>query len=194
VRAEGGQGARSYAYLPRLGGAGVRLDLAPPALDWAVGAKEGHLALADVDGVRLRFQAAKFAGSSFEMELSARDGTRLKIGSASRISLTGVRDQGPDYAAFVRAFHQARAQAGGPCLFRGGFPAWRFWLMAAMGAIALAGLAAVLGFALVERQWSFAMFLAAMSAFVVWPTAQLIWRNRPVTYQPDAIPAHLLPA
>lgn len=186
--------AATYACFPRLGGAGVRLELAPPVLEYAVGPKEGRLALAEVTSVTLRFLPAKFANHSFEIELSGRDGTRLKTGSSSRISLTGVRDQGADYAAFVRALHGALAKAGSGASFIGGYGPWRFALMVAVGLAALAGLAAVLGFALREEQWSMALFLGVMGAFVVWPTAQMIWRNRPVRYTPDAIPAHLLPA
>ncbi|MFG1269498.1 hypothetical protein [Xanthobacter versatilis] len=187
-------GGAAYACFPRLGGAGVRLQLTPPVLEFTVGPKEGRLALADITAVTLRFLPAKFANPSFEIELSGRDGTRLKTGSASRISLTGVRDQGADYAAFVRALHGALAAAGSRASFIGGYAPWRFALMVAVGLAALAGLAMVLGFALREQQWSVALFLAAMGAFVVWPTAQMIWRNRPVRYTPDAIPSHLLPA
>lgn len=186
--------AATYTCFPRLGGAGVQLELAPPVLEYAVGPKEGRLALADVTAVTLRFLPAKFANHSFEIELSGRDGTKLKTGSASRISLTGVRDQGADYAAFVRALHGALAAAGSRASFVGGYGPWRFALMVAVGLAALAGLATVLGFALREEQWSMALFLGVMGAFVVWPTAQMIWRNRPVRYTPDAIPAHLLPA
>ena len=189
----------SYACLPRLGGAGVRLaltppGLAPPALDWSIGPREGRLPLKDVTAVRLRFLPAKFANRAFEMEIAGRDGTRLKVGSASRISLTGVRDQGPDYAAFVRDFHAALTASGGERSFRGGYGPLRFWVMVALGLVALAGLLAVLGFAIAERQWNFALFLAALGAFVVWPTVETVWRNRPVSYTPDTLPPHLLPA
>ncbi|MDI4655501.1 hypothetical protein [Xanthobacter autotrophicus] len=187
-------GAATYACFPRLGGTGVRLELAPPVLEFAVGPKEGRLALADVTAVTLRFLPSKFANHSFEIELTGRNGTRLKTGSSSRISLTGVRDQGADYAAFVRALHGALAAAGSGARFRGGYGPWRFALMVAVGLAGLTGLLTVLGFALMERQWSVALFLVAMGAFVVWPTAEMIWRNRPLRYTPDAIPAHLLPA
>ncbi|MEP9355898.1 hypothetical protein ABLE93_20175 [Xanthobacter sp. KR7-65] len=184
----------TYAYLPRLGGAGVRLELVPGALLWSVGPKEGRLPLADVAAVELRFLPAKFAAPTFEMAIAGRDGTRIKAGSASRISLTGVRDQKEDYAAFVRAFHRALTAAGAAPRLSGGYAPWRFWAMVAAGALALAGLLAVFGFALAESQWSFALFLSGMGAFVVWPTAEMIWRNRPVTYTPATLPRHLLPA
>ncbi|MDI4666110.1 hypothetical protein K9U40_17535 [Xanthobacter autotrophicus] len=190
----GAEEGATYACFPRLGGAGVRLQLVSAGLEFAVGPREGYLALADISAVTLRFLPAKFAAAAFEIEISGRDGTRLKTASASRISLTGVRDQGPDYAAFVRALHAALAARGSAAHFRGGYARWRFILMVTVGALALAGLLTVLGFALLERQWSFALFLGAMGAFVVWPTAETIWRNRPLRYTPDRIPPHLLPA
>lgn len=187
-------GTIAYSHLPRLGGAGVRLELVPEALLWSIGPREGRLALADITSVQLRFQPAKFAAPSFEMEIAGRDGTRLKAGSASRVSLTGVRDQREDYAAFVRALHRALAASGATLRCRGGYAPLRFWAMVAAGLLALAGLLAVLGFAILQQEWPFAMFLAALGAFVVWPTAEMIWRNRPVAYTPEALPRHLLPA
>lgn len=187
-------GTIAYAHLPRLGGAGVRLELVPDALLWSIGPREGRLRLADIMAVHLRFLPAKFAAPSFEMEIAGRDGPRLKVGSASRISLTGVRDQREDYAAFVRAFHRALAASGATPRYRGGYGPLRFWAMVVAGLAALAGLLAVLGFAILQQEWAFAMFLAAMGAFVVWPTAEMIWRNRPVTYAPGGLPRHLLPA
>lgn len=189
----------AYACVARLGGVGVRLRIATPMLEWTVGAQQGRIALADVVAVHLRFQAAKFGGSSYETEIVAQDGTRLRIGSVTRTSLTGVRDQKAEYAAFVRALHGVLAEDPPPRrvgarIYRGGFPPWRFWMMAAMGSVAAAGLVAVVGLALAERQWTYALFLAALAAFVGWPTAELIWRNRPLDYTPQAIPAHLLPA
>lgn len=187
-------GTIAYSHLPRLGGAGVRLELASDALAWSIGPREGLLPLADIRAVQLRFLPAKFAAPSFEMEIAGRDGTRLKAGSASRISLTGVRDQREDYAAFVRALHRALAASSARPVCRGGYSRLRFWSMVVAGAVALAGLLAVLGFALAQQEWGFAFFLGGLGAFVVWPTAEMIWRNRPVVYSPESLPRHLLPA
>lgn len=191
----------SYAYQPRLGGAGTRATLSGDAISYAVGAREGRISLRDVAGVRLRFHPAKFAHSSFETEIRTWGGEKLKLGSVSRISLTGVRDQGPDYAAFVRAVHERLADldtAGGfrgqpGVTYRGGFATLRWWLVAVLGFATLAGLVAIFGIALIDRQWSFAAFLAVLSAFVAWPTVEMIVRNRPVRYRPRAVPERLLP-
>ncbi|MFS8038255.1 hypothetical protein ACI7BZ_15080 [Xanthobacter sp. AM11] len=194
MSAEAAAPGLAYSWLPRLGGAGVRLRLAPPDLYWGVGLAEGHIALSDISDVRLRFVPARFGSPSYEIELAGRSGARVKVGSISRLSITGVRDQRAEFGAFVRALHAALASAGGRVSFRGGYAPWRFWLMAVMGAVAGAGLVAVFAAALMDRQWNYALFLGVLSAFVMWPTAQMIWRNRPVSYTPQDIPAHLLPA
>jgi hypothetical protein len=182
-----------YAYHPRLGGAGVRLALEGEALEWLVGPREGRLRVADIARLTLRFQPAKFASASFEMEILGRDGSRLVAASASRTSLTAVRDQGQDYARFVRALHGALADACVPVECRGGYGRARWGLMVALGAVAALGLLVVVGFALWQGQWSTAGLIALLSAIVGWPTAETLVRNRPLRYQLAALPAHLLP-
>lgn len=184
----------TYAYHPRLGGAGVRLSLDDGGLSWLVGPREGRLRLADVARLRLRFQPAKFASATFEMEILGREGSRLVAASASRTSLTAVRDQGPDYARFARALHGALLAHGVPVECRGGYGAPRWWLMLVLGAVAAMGLLAVLGFALAQGQWTTAGLIALLTAVVGWPTVETLARNRPVRYVLSAPPAHLLPA
>lgn len=191
----------TYAYQPRLGGPGTRVTLSGDGMSYAIGPREGRLSLRDVAGVRLRFHPAKFAHSSFETEIRAWGGEKIKLSSVSRTSITGVKDQGPDYAAFVRALHERLANletSGGfrgqpGVTYRGGFSPLRWWLVAVLGFATLAGLVAIFGIALIDRQWSFAAFLAVVSAFVAWPTVEMIARNRPVRYTARALPERLLP-
>ena len=197
---EAGRGL-TYSYQPRLGGAGTRLTLDGDRLAYAVGPREGQIDLRDVSRVRLVFHPAKFAHSSFEMRLRTWDGRQLKLGSVSRVSLTGVRDQSADYAAFVRAVHERLAHLGmsgairghPPVAFTGGFAHLRWWVTAAVGLLALAVMVGVLGFALIDRQWVAAAFIAALCAFTALPMVEMISRNKPVTYRPDRIPPQLLP-
>lgn len=186
--------ALTYSYHPRLGGAGVQLALEEGALAWLVGPREGRLRLADIGRLRLRFQPAKFAGATFELEILGREGSRLVVASASRTSLTAVKDQGPDYARFVCALHAALAAEGAGVECRGGYGPLRWWTMAVLGAGAALGLVAVVGFALAQGQWTAAGLIALLSAVVVWPTAETLARNRPLRYRLDALPARLLPA
>lgn len=183
----------TYAFHPRLGGAGVRLTLDGETLSYVVGAREGRLRLADIARLHLRFQPAKFASATFEMDVIGAEGTRLRVASASRTGLTNVRDQGPDYAAFVRALHGALTTAGTRVECRGGYGALRWGLMVALGAVAGAGLVAVVAFALLERQWTTAALIALLALLVGWPMVETLRRNRPLVYRLDELPQRLLP-
>ncbi|MFG1294741.1 hypothetical protein [Xanthobacter variabilis] len=183
----------TYSYHPRLGGAGVQLTLADDALQWLVGPREGRLRLADIARLNLRFQPAKFASATFELEILGREGSRLVAASASRTSLTAVRDQGPDYTRFVRALHGALEAAKVPVECRGGYGPLRWGLMVGLGLVAAVGLLVVVGFAAFQGQWSTAGIIGLLSVVVAWPTLETLVRNRPLRYRLDALPAHLLP-
>lgn len=182
-----------YAYHPRLGGSGSHFVLEQRHLVWSVGTRRMDLPLADIREVRLLFSPAKFASSSYETRLRLKDGRKVSIGSVSRTSLTATTDQGPAYAAFVGALHCAIGEAGGQPAFRGGLSPLRWWVMVVLGALATLGLIAVLVHALVTQAFAFAGILAVLGAAVVWPTAEMLWRNQPVTYQPDHLPERLMP-
>ncbi len=187
--------AVAYAYQPRLGGPGRRFSLQAGRLLWEAGPQKGELALADVRAVRLRLLPAKLGQESFETEIRGRGGERLRLASVSRQSLTAVRDQGADYAAFVRALLAALAAQGPDDLdCRGGYPALRWSAMATLGGATLAALLGVLGFALAQGDYPFALLFSALLAVLAWPAGRTVWRNRPVTFRPEAVPTHLLPA
>ncbi len=183
----------SYGFLPRLGGSGVQLDLFRTGLEWSVGARAGHLSLQDVRRVRLVFQPAKFATSSFEMRIEGRGGERIMASSASRVALTRVETQGPAYVAFVEAFHQAVVEAGGHVEWVAGYGRWRWWVMAGLGVLTILALLVVLGMTLAGGQWVFSGLLVLFSAVLIWPMAEVLWRNQPSVYHPSSLPPRLLP-
>lgn len=185
----------SYAFVPRLGGPGRRFSLEPDRLTWEAGPTSGVLPLAQVRRVTLRLLPAKLGHESYEMEIRGAGGERVRLASVSRQSFTAVRDQGADYAAVVRALLAALA-ARGPAEVdcRGGYGAPRWWAMAGLGGIALLALLAVLGAALREGDFAFALVFAALLAALTFPAGRMVWRNRPVTFEPQSVPAHLLPA
>lgn len=183
----------SYAFLPRLGGAGVRLELFRSALDWTLGARTGHLSLQNVRRVHLLFQPAKFGTASFEMRIEGGDGERLLVSSASRVALTRVETQGPAYLAFVEAFHHAVVDAGGEVEWVAGYSRWRWRIMAVLGILTLLALLVVLGMTLAQGQWIFSGLLLLFFAVLIWPMAEALWRNRPAVYHPAHPPPELLP-
>ncbi|MGE4371755.1 MAG: hypothetical protein AB7E29_02460 [Xanthobacter sp.] len=184
-----------YAYLPRLGGGGVQLALHEQALHWSVGPRTGVLALADVQRVHLFFQHAKFAASSYDMQIEGRDGTRLPLSSASRTSLTRVENQSADYAAFVHAFHQAmESSTARQVEYCGGYGRWRWSVMVLLGSITCLALLAVVGMEARDGEWLFSGLVAMFGLVLAWPMAEALWRNQPVIYAPQNLPRALLPA
>ncbi|MGQ3675693.1 hypothetical protein ACT6QH_09395 [Xanthobacter sp. TB0139] len=184
-----------YAYLPRLGGGGVQLELHGQALHWSVGPRTGVLALADVQRVRLFFQHAKFAASSYDMQIEGRDGTRLTLSSASRVSLSRVENQSADYAAFVRAFHEAMAgSAARQVAYIGGYGRWRWNIMAFLGGVTCLALLAVVAMEAQDGAWLFSGLVALFGLVLAWPMAEALWRNQPAQYVPQNLPPYLLPA
>lgn len=183
----------SYSFLPRLGGAGVQLELTSTGVNWTMGVRTGHLAFQDVTRVHLVFQPAKFATASFEMRVEGRGGERILVSSASRVALTRVETQGPAYLAFVEAFHRAVGATGIPVEWKAGYGRLRWWLMAGLGVLTLLALLVVLGLTLSEGQWIFSGLLVLFSAVLIWPMAEALWRNQPSDYEPSKPPVRLLP-
>lgn len=192
---DSGTGAEpfTYAFHPRLGGAGVTLTLEGDILHWTAGPRAGALPLSHVAEVNLLFSPAKFAAASFEARIRARSGEKVLIGSASRTSLTAVSDQGPAYAAFVRALHARLAEAGRDVSYRAGYAPWRWWLMTALAVIAVLGLVAVVMATLLTGAWLVAAVLLVLLLFMGEPMANQLVRNRPGSYRPDALPSRLMP-
>lgn len=212
-----------YACQLRLGRPGVRLRLVPPRLEWTVGPQQGETMLADITRVRLTWRPGQLMKAAYHLELAARDGLRLEIGSVSRVSIAGVRDQGPAYAAFVRALHRALAASGGfssemdPASgeenattrqsgadsriiksgtgpeYRAGFAPWRWRLMVALLAAAVAA-ALVMGWQLAgSAPMHVTLFVAFMLVAVTVPAVTSVIRNRPQSYPEGAPPERLLP-
>lgn len=183
----------TYAFLPRLGGAGVRLELHADVLEWDMGMRKGRLALKDVSRVHLLFQHAKFGSSCFEMRLEGREGTRLVASSVSRVALTRMEDQREAFTTFVRAFHKAVATSGAQVEWVGGYGRLRWNIMVALGLATLAALVAVLLMSMEGGQWMFIAIVSLFAVLLAWPMAEALWRNQPVHYGPEHLPQRLLP-
>ena len=71
---------------------------------------------------------------------------------------------------------------------------WVFYLAAFLFALIVAVGAGLMGQALLGRHTSGALFFAALTALFVWQIGSFVWRNRPIRYDADTLPEHLLPA
>lgn len=182
-----------YACQLRLGRPGVRLRLAPPLLEWTIGPQQGETALADITRVRLTWRPGQLMKAAFHLELAARDGLRLEIGSVSRVSIAGVRDQGPAYAAFVRALHRTLTASGARPEYQAGFAPWRWRLMVGLLVAAVAA-ALVMGWQVAgAAPVHVTLFVAFMLVAVAVPAVTSVIRNRPERYPAGLPPERLLP-
>lgn len=187
-------GALTYAFRSRMIGPGSRFRLRDGVLEWDVGARSGRLTLADVTRVRLLYSPGQLASPMYEMRLTARSGETLRIGSLSRTAVAQVQDHRAQYLPFIQALHAGLAPHAAGITFSGGLPAWRWWLMAALGTFTFAGLLAVLATVVLAGQWPVAAVVVILSLLLGWPVAEMLWRNQPVTYAPSALPSRLVPA
>jgi len=71
---------------------------------------------------------------------------------------------------------------------------WVFYLAALLLALMVAAGAGLSGQALLTRQFSGALFFTALTALFIWQIGSFVWRNRPIRYDADTLPDHLLPA
>lgn len=184
----------TYSYRSKMIGPGSRFRLRDGVLEWDVGARSGKLALADVTKVRLVYSPGQLASPMYEMRLSARTGETLRIGSLSRTSVAQVQDHRVQYVPFIQALHAELVPHATGITFSGGLPAWRWWLMAGLTTLTMAGLLAVLASVALASQWAVAAVVVILSLLLGWPVAEMLWRNQPVLYGPSALPTRLVPA
>lgn len=187
-------GALSYAYRSKMIGPGSRFRLTGGVLEWDVGARSGKLALADVTKVRLLYSPGQLASPSYEMRLTGRSGETVRIGSLSRTAVAQVQDHRAQYVPFIQALHAGLAPHAAGIMFAGGLPPWRWWLMAGLTTMTIAGLLAVLATVALASQWAVAAVVVILSLLLGWPVAEMLWRNQPVRYAPSALPSRLVPA
>lgn len=175
-------------------GPGSHFRLHEGVLHWRVGARAGALKLSDVTAVRLAYRPGQLGSPTFEAVVKARGGLSLRIGSMSRTSITKVENHDAAYVAFLRALHAGLAPHAGRIRFEAGLPRWRWWLMAGLGALTVAGLAAVLFHAVTARDWPLAALLLILCPTLGWPALETLRRNTPALYRPGDLPALLIPS
>ena len=82
-----GEGA-VYRYRPSLLGAAWEFKLGEHGIDWAAGARSGHVPFAKVRRLRMSYRPMSMQSHRFTTELWAEDGTKLQIVSTSWKSMS----------------------------------------------------------------------------------------------------------
>ena len=186
-------GAPVYRFRPSMIGSALELRLTPDFLVWTMGNSSGRIAYPMIVRMRLGYRPSGFSTRRYVAELWPRGGTRIAIYSTSPRNIFDIEDHGADYRAFVRELSRRIAAARADCCFETGYPAWRWWPMAAIGAVTLGAVVYVGVQAVVAKERAAAAMIAAFGALFFWQIAMVILRNRPGNFAPDAIPENVLP-
>src|ERR1700694_5487845 len=182
-----------YRYRPRLIGGEFALSIAPDGLEWATGTRTGRLAYGDIKRVRVSFQPSNLMTRRCVCEIWPRSGGRLSVSSSSARSLLDSTDHGPEFRAFVTALLRKVGAAGGATRLEAGMAAWRWWPMM-IGTVAVLGAVFVLGLrALLTGETVFGLAALGFGGLLAWQMGNLIVRNWPRIFSPDAIPSGVLP-
>ncbi len=183
----------AYTYRPSLVGAPMEFRLTGDAIAWASGPRSGHVPLRNVRLVHMSFRPATMQPNRFVTELWADGAPRLEIASSSWKSMTEQERLDARYTAFVTELHRRLALAAAPARFQQGKHPLLFWPGLVFFVLVALALAAVVTRALQLHFISVAAFMAALLALFVWQGSNFFRRNRPGSYQPDALPPELLP-
>jgi len=186
-------GAFAYVYKSSLMGAPLEFHLAPDALEWRKGGMAGRTSYRDVRRIRLSFRPMTMQNYRFVTDVWPDSGPKLQIASTSWKSLVEHQRLDAEYSAFVSELSRRVGAAGGNTAFDTGSPAFLYWPGVVIFIGAAFALAALSVRALQQQAWGGAAFIAAFFALFLYQAGNFFRRNRPGTFDPDAVPPLLLP-
>lgn len=183
-----------YSYKPRLMGPSYEFQLSKDTLDWQIGLRSGQVAYPMVRHIRLGYKPTNMAGARFVADVWPLNAQKLSLSSVSARSLVEVASQNNDYGSFVRELHRQVAASKSNCVFEAGIPAWRWWPSLVVGALAPVAVLYIVVRAFLSAEYLVAAGIALIGAWFLWQVWNIVKRNRPRRYAPDAIPADVLPS
>lgn len=150
-------------------------------------------ALSDVREVQLDFAPTRFERRRYRCGLCLRNGARIEFFNRTYRGVADFQDTSAEYAAFVRALHEALARQNTGCQFVAGVSASRYVVnLLALIFAGLAVVAAAVFFVLVGLVW-IVLFKVLVILFFLPTGLRWLRRNQPRRYDPRAIPAEVLP-
>lgn len=183
----------TYAFKSSVMGAGFEFRLAIDALEWRRGGQAGRVPYDQIRRIRLSFRPMTMQNYRFLAEVWPAGGPKLQIASTSWKSLVEHERFDAPYRAFVVELCRRIGAAKGQTSFETGSPVWIYWPGVVVFVAASLGLAGLIIRALITGIWSGAAFVTAFLALFLWQAGNLFRRNRPGTFDPDAVPPLVLP-
>ena len=161
--------------------------------DWAIGLRTGRVSYPMIRRIRLGYKPTNLANSRFIAEIWPLNSAKIPLQSVSARSLIDMENLGGDYTKFLRELHRRVAAANANCVYEAGLPAWRWWPSLALGVLTLGALLYILVQGVVAGQYLIAGLMTLIGGWFIWQIWNILRRNRPRTYRPDAIPEDVLP-
>jgi hypothetical protein len=186
-------GNPTYEFKASLVGAMCQFKLMPEGLHWQVGRRTGNARYDRLRAVRLSYRPVTMQSYRFVTEIWPADQPKIQIVSVSWRSMVSQQRLDAAYTGFIIELHRRIAAAGARTQFSTGLPVVTYWV----GVVVFSGVmlaTAVLALRAVQiAQWSASAVIVIFFAVFAYQLGQYFYRNRPQRYQPDRIPAHVLP-
>lgn len=161
-------------------------------LGWDDGKTKGHFDFGEIAAIRLEWGGTRYDTARHLCSVIRFNGWTEQIVSTEYVGLADFTDRKHDYVPFVKALVAATAAANPKCRFIAGSSAAKYWVNVAALVFSLVVIAAA---ALLIGIPFTAVIIAkgVVIAFLLPLAISWVKRNRPRVFDPQAIPAEVLP-
>ena len=181
-----------YSYRASPMGGPLTIALAPDAIEWDAGRRNGRMLYRDVKRVRMTFRPATMQMHRFMTEVWG-PGGKVTVLSASWRGIAEQQRQDAAYCEFISEMHTRIARAGAVARYEAGFH-WLFYGVGLVVAVAAGlGLAGLTVKTLLVGAYVPALIAGGFLAAFLWQSYNYVRRNRPTRYEPDNLPPQLSP-
>jgi hypothetical protein len=186
-------GNPSYAFKASLLGAMCQFTLKPDALHWQIGRRIGGIRYDQVRAVRLSYRPVTMQSHRFVAEVWPAGQPKIQIVSVSWRSVVDQQRLDAGYAAFIAELHRRLAAAGSSAKFSAGLPVAIYWIGVVVFSAVLLATAALAWRAARSAQWGATAIVGVFLVVFAYQIGNYFYRNQPVRYRPDDLPAAVMP-
>ena len=183
----------TYSYKPSMLGGIWSFRAGADVLHWTSGSDSGRIPYEHIKRVRLSYRPRSMQRHRFLTELWTHNGPKVTILSTSWKSMTELERMDRPYRDFVLALHRHLAARPRSIEFIGGNNPVKFWVGVVIFAGLVAGMLGVAIRAVQQDAHVAALLIVGFLVVFLLQAGNYFRRNRPVRYQPDAVPPGLLP-
>ena len=186
-------GNPAYAFKASLAGAMRRFTLRPDGLHWEIGRRRGSARYDHIRMVRLSYRPVTMQSHRFVAEIWPSGESKIQIVSVSWRSMMEQQRLDASYSAFIAELHRRIALARGGTQFSAGLPLPIYWIGVTVFSAVLLATAALVFRAARTGQWAATAVVVMFLAVFAYQIGQYFYRNQARRYQPDSIPAAVMP-